>query len=110
MAVTELHPLQATITQTNSTIVLYTTVPPNMKMDIYTIVAANPNSIPASVTLTGATRPVYTVIVPATGNTILYRGERAIANVVPGDSLGVSANTTMLTVTVWYSLVPGSVG
>lgn len=110
MSLNEIHPLQVTITQANSTVVMYNTVPPNMKMDIYTIVAANPGSLSATVNLSGATRPVYTLVVPATGNTVLYRGEGAIANVRPSDSLGVSANTTNMTVTVWYSLVPGTVG
>ncbi|MEM3334276.1 MAG: hypothetical protein QW745_08800 [Thermoplasmata archaeon] len=106
----ELHPLQVTITQANTTVVMFNTVPPNMKMDIYTIMAANPGSANATVVLSGITRPVYTMVVPAVSNTLVMRSSGPVANVVPGDSLGVSANTTNIVVTVWYSLVPGTVG
>ncbi|MEM3301677.1 MAG: hypothetical protein QXX23_06980 [Thermoplasmata archaeon] len=107
----ELHPLQVTITQANTTVVMFNTVPPNMKMDIYIIMAANPGSANATVVLSGITRPVYTVVVPAVSNTlVMSSGGLPVANVVPGDSLGVSANTTNIVVTVWYSLVPGTVG
>jgi hypothetical protein len=103
-----LHPLQFTITQANAVSTIYT-VPYGKKMDIYEITIANPTSVTVTVSMSGVTRPIQTVVVPATNTTFLANRDLGVGNVMPGDSLGVQANTTNVIVTIQYELSDGTV-
>lgn len=103
-----LHPIQLTVTQASAVATVYT-VPYGKVMDIYSLTVANPTSVNATVSLSGVTRPIQTVVTPANNTQFLTNKELGIGNVAPGDSLGILANTTQIIITVQYSLYDGTI-
>jgi hypothetical protein len=107
MPIINLHPLQFTVTQSNAIATIYT-VPYGKVMDIYEATFANPTSSTVTISLSGVTRPIQTVVVSPTSTLFLSNKDLGIGNVMPGDSLGIQANITNVIVTIQYALRDGS--